>query len=159
MWAGYARGDEDVNPAPNEALFWPDERLLSRRNRDVFGMPPETFQLVISARLSRKYVDQAIAIIHQNPLGVVKPFHAHRIFAALFQLQRDLFSDGLDLFGIGARTDHKEIREGGYVTQVQQANVYCFLRFSGAYSSQPRWGFKRRGNWFDCSIQLFSNST
>ena len=64
------------------------DRVLGRcGDRHHFGVPPEALQFVISARLRRKHVDQVIAVIGQNPLGIPETFDADRIFAALLQLR------------------------------------------------------------------------
>jgi len=63
-------------------------------------------------------VNQIIAVVGQDPFRVGESFHADRIFAALVELQANLFHDGLDLLGIASTADHKEIGEAGYFAQV-----------------------------------------
>lgn len=133
-------------------------RLRRFGNRDHLSVPPEALQFVISARLLRKYVDQAIPVVRQHPFGIGEAFDTDRIFAAQLHLLRDLFRDGLNLFRIRAGADHEKVGERGYFAQVQYANVDRFFGFSGADGSQPRRGFKRRGNRFNCGVQLLSNS-
>src|SRR5579863_9340464 len=152
MWEAYVAAGAKVNPLV-------DRRSGSFRNRHFFSVPPEALQFVISARLGREDVDQAIAVVCEDPLGIREAFHAHRIFAALFQLKRDLFDDSLTLLRIRAGADYEEVGERSDFAQVEYANVERFLRFSGANSSEPRRGFKRRGYSFNCGVQLMSNSS
>ena len=128
-------------------------------DRNFLGVAPQPFQIVVRARLRRKYVDQTIAVVRQNPLGVGEAFHADRVFAAHFHLLRDFFGDGLNLFRIRAGADHEKVGEAGHVAQVQHADIGGLFRFSGAYGSQPRWGFKWRGYTSNCGAQLLSNSS
>ena len=83
-------------------------------------------------------MNQEVAVVRQNPLGVGEAFHADRIFAALIELLSDFFHNGLDLLRIAAAADHEKIRKGGDVAQVQHTNVQGFLRFGGSNSGEPR---------------------
>jgi len=104
-------------------------------------------------------MDQQIAVVRQHPFGISEAFHADRILAAQLQLLRHLFRDSLNLFRIRTGADHEKVGEGSHLTQIQHTNVDGFLRFSGADSSQPRRGFKRRGNRVNCGVQLLLNSS
>jgi len=102
-----------------------------------FRVAPQSVQIVVGARLFREHVDEVIAIIGQYPFGVREAFHAHRTLAAFIELPADLFSDGLNLFGIATGADYKKVGEGSDVAQIQHADVDGFLRFSGAGRGQP----------------------
>ena len=86
-------------------------------------------------------MDQEIAVIGQNPLGLVVAFDAERQFAGLFQSQPHFVGDGLHVARVGARADHEVIGESGDAGQVQNADIGGFFGFGGADSHQPGWGF------------------
>lgn len=57
-------------------------------------------------------MDQVVAVVCQNPVGVFKPLHADRVFASFFQLESNLFANGLDLPGIRSGADYEKIGKG-----------------------------------------------
>ncbi len=60
-------------------------------------MPPQPFKTVIFARHRRQNVNDEIAVVHQNPFGVLVAFDADRLFAVLLQLLGDGVTDRLNL--------------------------------------------------------------
>ena len=90
-------------------------------------------------------MDQVVAVIDQDPVGVLVAFDAQRIFAALFQLEPDLIADGLNLAGIGSRADNKEIGESSDLTEVQNPYVESFFGSGRLSGDQPVWRVRLRG--------------
>jgi hypothetical protein len=80
------------------------------------------------------------------------------MLAALLEFDSDLFGDGLDLLGIRARADDKEVSEGGDVAQIEHADVESLFGFGGAYCGEPRRGRERWCDGLKCERALFSNS-
>jgi len=110
-------------------------------------VPPQSFEIVISARLGGEDVNEEVAVIHEYPLRVSESFHADRILAELFELRADLFGDGLNLLRIVARAEDEKVGERGDLTQVQHADVNGFFRFGSSNCSEPgrRYGRERKG--------------
>lgn len=48
-----------------------------------FGVTPEAFEVIKGASALGKDVYQEVAIIHQNPVGLIIAFDAHREFASI----------------------------------------------------------------------------
>ncbi len=90
-------------------------------------------------------MNQVIAVIGQNPLGVLKTLHADGMFAALLELDSNFFADGLDLLRIAPAADYKEVGERGNTAQIENPNVTGFFRFCGADGREPRGAGGRRG--------------
>ena len=86
-------------------------------------MPPQPLQIVISAGLRRKNVNQIVAVVGQDPFGGVEALDVHRILAPLAQLQPHFFTDGLDLAGVAAGADHKKVGKRGHLAQVEHADI------------------------------------
>src|SRR5437867_3820808 len=82
---------------------------------DRFPVAPKAFEIVVGPRFFRKDIDHAIAVVHQNPLGVGITLHARRNVALLLQLLLDLVGDGLVLAGISAAANDQGVSEGGHV--------------------------------------------
>jgi hypoxanthine phosphoribosyltransferase len=103
-------------------------------------------------------VDQKIAVVTQNPVGLLVAFDAEGQFAALLQAHADLIADGLDVALVGPRADHEMIGERGDAGQIENADISGFLRFGGAYGKQPGGDFGRlRFSWLAARIGLGQN--
>jgi len=105
---------------------------------DQLGVTPETIKIVIRAGFLGENVDQIIAVIRQDPLGIFETLHTHGVFSHLVKLTADLFGDGLNLSGIAPGCDDEEIRERGDFAQIKHSNVGSFLRFGSAGGNEPR---------------------
>ena len=88
-------------------------------------------------------MDNEVAVIDQDPLGVVITFQADGPFAPLFEILADSIADSLYLALVGAAAEDKVIRKRGYFAKVEDADIGGLLGFSGAYGSEPEWGFVR----------------
>lgn len=82
-------------------------------------------------------MDQEVAVIHQNPIGLFVAFRADREFAECFKLAVNFVAYGLTLPGIACGTDDKEVSEGGDLSQVENAEVSSFFGFGGPNSGRP----------------------
>src|SRR5262249_28582805 len=100
-------------------------------------MPPQALGIVKDARLLREDMHQVIAEIHQHPLGIRESLDTHRIFTGLLQLLADLLANRLNLTRIRSGADDEEIGERSHLAQVEYPDVDGFLRFGGAYGSEP----------------------
>jgi hypothetical protein len=104
---------------------------------DDLGVTPQTIEIVIGASFLGENVDQVVAIVCQNPLGILEALDTDRVFSDLVKLTSDLFDDRLNLFGVAAGGDYEEIRERGDFAQIEHSNVGGFLGFSGAGYDEP----------------------
>ena len=95
-------------------------------------MPPQAFEIVEFAGVFRKDMDDEVAVIGQNPLGVVVAFDAVGAFAHLREFLADSIADCLDLPLIRAAADHEVISERGDFAEIKNADGGGFLGFSGA---------------------------
>jgi len=78
-------------------------------------------------------VNHQVAVIGENPLRLVEPFHAVRQFPRLpFDLQPDVLGDRLNLLRIVAGADDESVGEGSNRSQVQDLDIGGFLTFGGA---------------------------
>lgn len=94
------------------------------RNFQRLRAAPQPFQAVVFPRLWGKDVDQQVAVIGKHPLRLIVAFYADGQLAGLIlELESDFVGDGLNLALIGARTDYKEVREGGDAGEIQDLNV------------------------------------
>jgi hypothetical protein len=83
-------------------------------------------------------VDQIIAVIQQNPFGVLISLDARRIFAQLLQLDLDFVGDGLNLAGVGTAADDEKVGEGGYFAKVEDLDIFGLLRLGGLNRGEPK---------------------
>lgn len=124
-------------------------------------MPPQAIQIVIGARLFRKYVNDAIPVVRQNPFRVLVAFEAHRVLAGVPQLAADFLADGLNLRRAGAAAQHKIIRKSGEAPEVQNPDIAGLLCLGGAGGNQPDRrllrGLVRRPPGAGISVVLQSN--
>ena len=103
-------------------------------------------------------MNQVVAVIRQDPIGVLEAFHADRIFTALSEFLSHFFHDGLDLLGITSAADHEKISEGSHLAQVQNANVEGFLRLGGSNCSEPCGNGRRQCKRVRGRVVLLSDS-
>lgn len=81
-------------------------------------MAPEPFEIVEGPGFFGKHVDQVVAVIGQDPVGVLEAFDTERVLAPIGELCANFFADGLDLARIGPRADNEEICERRDFAQV-----------------------------------------
>jgi hypothetical protein len=105
---------------------------------DDLGVTPQTIEIVIGASFLGENVDQVVAIVCQNPLGILEALDTDRMLTMLVKLTADLFGDGLNLLGVATGGDDEKVGERGDFAQIQYPDVGGFLRFSGAGSDEPR---------------------
>ena len=84
-----------------------------------------------------------IAVVHEDPVGVIVAFDAQRHFTSLFQLDSDLVADGLALAWVRSGADDEVVGEGGEFPKVEDPDIGRFLGFRGPDGSQPCQGFSR----------------
>jgi hypothetical protein len=82
-------------------------------------------------------VHDKIAVILENPLGVLVAFNADGQLAAVFHLEVDLVTDCLVLASIGAGADQEVIGEGGDLSEVEDDNVLSLFRLRGSDGCKP----------------------
>jgi len=86
-------------------------------------------------------VNQHVAVIGQDPFGLVITFDTRRELAGLlFELDCDFVANGLNLPLIGAIANDKEVRERGNAGEVENLDVRRLLGFGGAYGNEPGGG-------------------
>ena len=104
-------------------------------------------------------MDQEIAVIHQDPFGVIVTFQTDRQFAYLLQPQLDLSTDRLMLPGVRPVADDEIVREARNRPEVKNRDVVGFLRLSRSDCGQPRIGCCwRRLDDFCGSVLLLTDS-
>ncbi len=81
-----------------------------------------------------------IAVIGQDPLGILIAFDAERQFPEFGKFLAHRVRDGLDLPLVGSGADDEVIGEGSYFLEIQDADIGSFLGFSGAHGAQPERG-------------------
>lgn len=100
-------------------------------------MPPETFQVVVGAGACQKNVDDEIAVVLENPLGVFVTFDADRELTLVLQLQVDFIADGLILPRAAAGTDQEVVGKGGDFLKIEDNDLLRFLRLRRANCCKP----------------------
>lgn len=123
------------------------------RNRNDFGVTPQSFERIIFARLRGKDMHKEIAVIEQNPLALIVAFGARRKLAVFLQLESDLIGDGLVLARTRARADHEVVGEAGNSGQVQNGNVGGFFFLGRADRDAPS-GIGSFGMWNVCTSTM-----
>lgn len=78
-------------------------------------------------------MDQIVAIIGEDPIGVAITLDTDRKFPSLAKLRANLVANRLDLLRIRTRADNKEIRERGNFPQVEHLDVCGFFGLGCAY--------------------------
>jgi hypothetical protein len=132
------------------------------RNFDVFGVPPQPFEIVVASGSVEENVDNEIAVIHQDPLGVVISFDTDGQVAALLEPEMDFIGDRLILADVGAGTDDEMVGEAGDITQIENNNVQSFFGLRRAYCFKPR-GIRNfrdllRRDWYGKIFVLLADS-
>jgi hypothetical protein len=98
---------------------------------------PETLEIVKGPCGGQEDVNDEIAIILEDPLGVFVSLDADRHLAAVLHLQVNFIADGLVLAGIVAGADQKIICKTGDLSKIQDHNVLRLLGLSGPNCSKP----------------------
>jgi hypothetical protein len=93
-----------------------------------------------------------IAVIHQNPFGVLITLDTDRFLPVLLQLLGDGVADRLDLALVRAGRDNEVVGERGYFPKVQYLDIGSFLGFRGADGYKPERGFNRGLGQFDSPV-------
>jgi hypothetical protein len=110
----------------------------------LLGVPPKAFEIIQSPGAIQEDVDQVIAVIHQDPLGVPVAFNTHGRVPKFFQIELNSVADRLVLASTGAGADDKEIGKTGYVAKIEDADVLGLLFFRGVHGTQPKRVVRRR---------------
>jgi hypothetical protein len=76
-------------------------------------VPPQPLQVVVAAGSIEEYVDDEVAVVHQDPFGVVVSLHIDRQIAPLLESEVNLIGDGLILADVRSSTDDEMIGEAG----------------------------------------------
>jgi hypothetical protein len=82
-------------------------------------------------------VHQKIAVIHEDPFGVLVALDVERTFTDIDEVLTDSVADGLNLTGIRSVADDETVGEGRDLAEVQNANVLSFLRCRRVGSGDP----------------------
>src|SRR5436309_36608 len=98
-----------------------------RRQRNSLGVPPQSFEVIESARLVLEDMDDEVAVINQYPLRSIVALDAQSLCALLFQLLDDLVRNGLHLPHVCAARDNKVVRKACHFAQVQHDDVQSLL--------------------------------
>jgi hypothetical protein len=100
-------------------------------------VPPKPFEIVVGARTRKEDVDDEVAVILEDPLGVIVPFDGNGRFAAFLHLQIDLVADGLILPAVIAGADQKVIGEAGDLSKVKDDYVLSLFRVCRSNCGNP----------------------
>jgi hypothetical protein len=85
---------------------------------------PKLLDIVETAHFRAENVDDDVAGIDQNPIGMRQALDANIALAGLFQLHRQLVGDGADMaVGAAGRDDHA-VSEGGFAMEVDGDDVF-----------------------------------
>jgi hypothetical protein len=76
-------------------------------------VPPQALQVVIAAGSIQKDVNDEVAVVHQDPFGVLVTLHTDRQITPLLQPEVNFVGDCLILADVGACTDDEMIGEAG----------------------------------------------
>jgi len=83
-----------------------------RRYFYIFRVSPEPLEIVVGTGFLEKDMDDEVAVVHQDPLGVLIPFHADRQIPAVLELEVNFVRNGLVLPDIRTGADDEIIGEG-----------------------------------------------
>ncbi len=97
---------------------------------------------------------QVVAVIDQDPLGVLVSFDAVRVFAFLLELRLDLIGDGLHLACTRAGTKNEVVGKGCDVAQIEHDDITGLLGFRGVNGGLPKVGGGTRRVQFFCPGQV-----
>ncbi len=109
-------------------------------------MTPEALQIIVRAGAREEYVHDEIAVVLQDPLGVLVAFDADGHLALSLHLEIDFVTYGLVLACVGAGADQEVIGKGGNFPKIEDSNVLRLLRPSGASGDQPIYFSSLRGS-------------
>jgi hypothetical protein len=82
-------------------------------------------------------VDDEIAIILEDPLGVVVPLNADRHLAPVLQLEVNFVTDRLVLPGVVSRADEEVIGEAGDLAKIEDYDIVGLLGLCGPDCTYP----------------------
>ena len=82
-------------------------------------------------------MDDEIPVIAENPFTLIVAFEAVREVADLLQIPMNGVGNGLILAGIGTRTDHEVIGEGGDAREIEHQDVRCLSGLCGPNGEKP----------------------
>ncbi len=86
-------------------------------------------------------MDQEVAVIGEDPFGLVVALNADGQFAGLvFHLEVDFIADGLDLRGIVSGADDEVVGKRGDAAKVKDFDVDGLFGFGGSDRDQPGCG-------------------
>jgi hypothetical protein len=82
-------------------------------------------------------MDDKVAVILEDPLGVFVPLDADRQLAPVFQPEVDFVTDRLILPAVVARANQKIVGEGGDLAEIENDNVLGLLGLGRPNCSKP----------------------
>ena len=97
------------------------------RNIETYRFTPEPLQVIEATRLIIKDMHHEIAVINQNPFGVLITFHARRGITMTLQLLNHFVGDRLHLSPICAGTDDEEIGKAGDTRKIENDNIFSLF--------------------------------
>jgi hypothetical protein len=120
---------------------------------------PETFKVVIAARLFAEYVDNETPKIEERPFSGAMPFTVLRGTLQLFVKEFfDFVTDGLELRGAVTRADHEIIREGCVAVQIQHGDTSGFLALRGLDSKAHAFGKRFQFQRYNPCFKMYSST-
>ena len=113
-------------------------RNLVRRNLDLLGMPPKTFQIIERARPIEKDVHEKVTVVQEHPFAVVVAFDVQRQLSPLIlHLKVYFIGDGLVLAGVRPGADQEVVCQTGDLAKVENNDILRFLSLSRTDCRQP----------------------
>jgi hypothetical protein len=100
-------------------------------------MSPETFQVVVGTGACQENVNDEVAVVLENPLGVFVAFDADRKLALLLQFQVNFIADGLILPRAAAGTDQEVVGKSGDFLKIEDDNLLRFLGLRRSSCCKP----------------------
>jgi len=95
----------------------------NRLELHFLGVAPEALQVVILAGLFAKDVNQEVAVIQQNPFGVLIALHAIGTLPKFAKLRLHFVGNRLNLPRVGAAGNDEKVGKRGDVAQVQNGDI------------------------------------
>lgn len=81
-------------------------------------------EVIERSSLVNEHMDEVVAVVHENPSGVIEPFDLDRSgTASRFDSKLYLISDSSDLSRIAAAGDHKRIGDSEHLAHRQNDRV------------------------------------
>jgi len=118
---------------------------------DIFHrgrVAPQPVEIIVEARLLGENVDDHIAVVHQDPFGIVVAFHRNGQLPAQFHEAGYLITDGLILALVGSAANDEIVRKAGEGAQVKHLDGGGFLGLGRADTFQPGLWRRRLLSWF-----------